>query len=120
MQMSNWLDSILWAISRAYRRRKIKHSHVYTELRAPIRPDAEALDRALERPAILTIRDAHGAAERPYRFNRTQELLIEKLTDEAMMHGSWSPSGQAMEYWCEHCPQYGACCVCGQTHERTI
>ena len=97
------LDSLLWHISRTYRRRKIRQSHVYEALRAPARPDSTALDRALERPAILS-------------FARANELLVEKLTDEAMMHGSWPPAGQAMEYWCEHCPQYGHCSICGQDH----
>ncbi len=110
-----WLDSLMWSISRAYRRRKIRQSRVIEELRAPIPPD----DRYLDTPAILARGQAAeqalgrargGAAGWPSPY------LVEKLTDEAMMHGSWPPSGQAMEYYCEHCPQYGHCSICGQDH----
>ncbi len=80
-----WLDSILWSISRAYRRRKIRQSRVYSELLAPIRPDAEALDRALERPAILSRVPPIERTLGPYRA----AMLAEKLQDEAVLHGSW-------------------------------
>jgi hypothetical protein len=110
--MFKHIDSLLWSISRAYRRRKIRQSRVYTELLSPIRPDAEALDRALERPAILTrMRDFRTVPRSMQPW--PNELLVEKLTDEAMMHGSW-PIGR--EYYCEHCPQYGHCSICGQDH----
>ncbi len=126
MKLPMWLDSTLWSISRAYRRRKIRQSRVYEELRAPIPPD----DSWLERPAILARGQARELApgrapgETMWSFPKGVDLdryrpsphLVEKLTDEAMMQGSWPPSGQAMEFWCEHCPQYGHCCVCGQDH----
>ncbi len=126
MNTPNWLDSTLWSISRAYRRRKIRQSRVMQELRTPISPD----DRYLDTPAILArgqpAEQALGRAqgETMWHFPKDTDLnryrpsphLVEKLTDEAMMHGSWPPSGQAMEYWCEHCPQYGHCSICGQDH----
>lgn len=102
--MQTWLDRLLWRLSRRYRRRKIKHSRVRAELLQPVPRDTRMLDRYLERPAIL----ARGRIS----FAQDNPLLVEKLADEAITRG------QAMEYWCEHCPQYGECCVCGQTHDR--
>jgi len=48
--------------------------------------------------------------------------LAEKLADEVSLRG-YAMTGvptmhQHLEYWCEHCPQYGECLVCGQNHER--
>ncbi len=158
--MPNWLDSTLWSISCAYRRRKIRQSRVYADLMqdhpeiarfdyrisdkeramlaeatkdqtillamqlhraGKISDDALVAALDLDTPAILArgqaAEQALGRAHvhmtiTPYQI----AMLTEKLTDEAMMHGSWPPSGQAMEYWCEHCPQYGHCCICGQDH----
>lgn len=95
------LDALLWRYSRAYRRYRMRRSSVW---RALAQPAIWPSERALERPAVL----AGGVAcLTPYQV----EMLREKLRDEALM--------QPEEWWCEHCPQYGECSVCGQTHERT-
>ncbi len=55
-------------------------------------------------------------------YQRAQ--LREKLADEAVIASMYGAEAevypaeghQAMEYWCEHCPQYGECVVCGQRH----
>jgi len=117
------LDAILWSISRAYRRRKIRQSRVYADLMQEhpeiarfdyrisdkeramlgeatktqtkllamqlhragrISDDALVAALDLDTPAIL----ARGRAS-DQRSLGARDLLVEKLTDEAMMHGSW-------------------------------
>ena len=95
------IDSLLWRYSRAYRRRTLRKSAVWQALAQPAVWPSE---RALERPAVL---GRVEAALTPYQV----EMLHEKLSDEALMRPE--------EWWCEHCPQYGECGVCGQKHERT-
>lgn len=94
MHTPNWLDSTLWAISRAYRRRKIRQSRVYSELISHARPHQAELERVLERPAILSdawLEHLHRPVVRlgaqkwpPYTAN---ELLREKLADEELKYG---------------------------------
>jgi len=122
--MLRLLDSILWKLSRAYRRRKMRQSRVHAELLQAIPHDTRLLDAYLERPAILAGR---GASDRPegargqtyahltevadFHLSPYQvEMLREKLADEAITRG------REPEYWCEFCPQYGHCCICGQNH----
>lgn len=118
------LDTLLWRYSRRYRRRKLRrafrgmtteptppHAPILAPAQLQTRPrDARMLDALLERPAILT-----RATLSPMQV----ELLREKLADEAIIRGHDREPEPEPEYWCEHCPQYGFCCVCGQTHERT-
>lgn len=102
------LDSILWRYSRAYRRRKIKRSAVWQVLRRPIRTCDQALEQRLQRPAVLS------------RYQ--QDGLREKLAEEGLIYGCAVGTGfmrlnyQELEQFCEHCPVWGKCCVCGQEH----
>lgn len=96
--MLRQINDLLWRYSRAYRRKKMRESAVIQTLMRPLEHPSE---RALERPAVL------GRVEAALTLYQ-RDMLCEKLSDEMLMHPE--------EWWCEHCPQYGECCVCGQTH----
>ena len=113
-----WLDSLLWSISRAYRRRKIKRSRIYAKLLEPIPPIDRMLERQIERPAILVTKEKPLSRAEPWpimtRYQREQ--LQEKLTDEAIIASIERGQYRQPDAW----PQYrrgelaSACAFCAE------